>query len=258
MGQLIMYFDRIQFCFPLNWGGVKLLDAFQNEKKYAGIFSNHSSSSNVERATCPSGYEYLCPGTYYYCETECGEVCEYDIVINIDVGIETATAPTRTTNSASTEEPEEPETEIPEPPIFCNLTADKIKSSNYRDTAKKADPNTFAYEYESNSRMLIQKTLKDIKNNLTYYDVEHVFEAQIITNWLEHLPEEYHDKMCCSIMLNLNELKDIVNDETNLRFLSSEINNAKGQLFAGNKISDPQREIAVAYYLAMDDIYNAF
>ncbi|RHZ90250.1 hypothetical protein Glove_2g42 [Diversispora epigaea] len=64
--------------------------------------------------------------------------------------------------------------------------------------------------------------------------------------------------MCCSIMLNLNELKDIINDDTNLRFLSKEINNAKGQLFKGNKISDPQREIAVADYLAMDDVYDAF
>ncbi|CAG8547362.1 10165_t:CDS:2, partial [Diversispora eburnea] len=264
----------------LKWGGVKLFDAFQSEKKYARIFSNRSSSSNVERATCPPGYPYECPGTDYCCETVCGEVCEYGCCnpgnscckrgcclpgyLCLEDGYCCPPGYNSCGNGYCYEkdkicEPEEPEEpEIPEPSISCGLTADEIKSSNYRDTAKKADPNTFAYEYEPNSGMIIQKTLKDIEDNLSYYDADHVFEAQIITNWLGHLPEEYRDKMCCSIKLNLNELKDIVNDETNLRFLSKEINNAKGQLFAGNKISDPKREFAVSYYLAIDDVYNAF
>ncbi|RHZ90249.1 hypothetical protein Glove_2g43 [Diversispora epigaea] len=161
---------------PLKWGGVKLFDAFQSGKKYAGIFSNNSSSSNVERTICPLGYEYECLGTEYCCEKECGEVCEYGCC---EPGFSCCKKGCCSSDSLCLKDGyccppdynscgngyccEKDETCVgigycSESSISCGLTTDIIKSKTYRDTAKKADPNTKVYEYESDSGKLIQRT----------------------------------------------------------------------------------------------------
>lgn len=308
---------------PLKYGGAKIFDAFQDEKKYAVIFSNHSS--NVKRVTCPSGY-YECFGTGFCCEGECGAICKNgccepgqtccekaccapgsvcqedghcclpgynscgngycckkgsicgiggcSVITSETTSTSTSTRkttlstliptiPTRTTTptrTLSTEEPEETEQpeepEVPEQSISCGLTAKKIKGTTYRETAKNADPGTFAYGYYKGE--IVQTTLDVIKDSFDYFYADHVFDPQIIINWLKRLTVEVREKMCCSIMLDLNELTYIISNETNLRFLYKDIYNAKKELFMGNTISDREHEIAVSKYLAMEDVYNAF
>ncbi|CAG8558822.1 571_t:CDS:1 [Diversispora eburnea] len=49
-----------------------------------------------------------------------------------------------------------------------------------------------------------------------------------------------------------------MNNVTNIRYLSTEINGAEGIYFRGYTVKDPNLLNAVKDYLAMDDVYNAF
>lgn len=138
--------------------------------------------------------------------------------------------------------------------IPCFKTG-KIKASNYRENAE-GDPSAFAYEYDPNRGKIIQKAVSSIKN-LAAYQVDHVFEAQIITKYLGKSGQ----KLCLYFgpdFSYLEELKVIINDKGNLRFLSGPINNAKGQLFADNNVRDPKKINAVKEYLSMYDVIKAY
>lgn len=157
---------------PFKYRGVKIFDAFQNEKKYTAIFSNHSS--NDGKNTCQPRYNYRCPGTDLCYEVECGEICGHyccepdytcceqvcclpgnPCIENLyccppgycSMTVSATTLMSTPTQMLLTEEPEEPD--VLEPSISCSLTTKKIKDTTYRKTAKNADPGTFAYEYNS-------------------------------------------------------------------------------------------------------------
>ncbi|RIB27397.1 hypothetical protein C2G38_2061987 [Gigaspora rosea] len=153
---------------------------------------------------------------------------------------------------------------IPKPTSTC-LTAADIKTANYNDVATNADGNTPVYE--NNNGVMIKKNLNDIRteDNGQYkvdgnlYNADHVFEAQIIVNYLNGLEEEVRQKLCNSIMSNIDELKNIINNKNNLRFLSKEINKAKGVIFADKNMRKTAiYRDAVKDYLIMEDVYGAF
>jgi hypothetical protein len=272
---IVVTFSNLTFAdAPLKWKGDELFGVFHDGKSYFGIFSNYSSL--VERAVCPSGYSE-CPGTNICCPigqscisgnkcSECGPnpvvcdssqscclpgfkcckkgcckeglLCADDID---DIGI-------------CKEEEDTEEDTLP-----CSLSKTgkiKVHSDTYRATAELAP---FAYIYDPNETpTLTQKTL-DSTIDRNKVQADHVFEAQIVTKYFK----EDGRILCSHIASNssyIAELKKIINDVTNMRYLSPEINRVKGKYFKGDSVDseDPKLLKAVKDYLSIDDVYEAY
>ncbi|CAG8599098.1 9140_t:CDS:2, partial [Gigaspora margarita] len=255
----------------------------QVEKSHVGIFSNHTSLTERDEVSCEPGY-FLCSGTeccpmecmgggmcdtnhcrrpdYYCCEDGIGGSCPIGHICCMKKCCEIGQ--TCVNNQCVEKWTPTAVAPIPKPTSTC-LTAADIKTTNYKDVATNADGNTPVYV--NNNGIMTKKTLNDIRteNNGIFnvdgnlYNADHVFEAQIITNYLNSLEEEVRQKLCNGIMSNLDELKNIINNVNNLRFLSQENNNAKGVIFADKTMrKTAMYRDAVKDYLTMKDVYDAF
>ncbi|EXX69505.1 hypothetical protein RirG_095360 [Rhizophagus irregularis DAOM 197198w] len=265
---IIATFSNFTFAkVPLKWRREELFGALHG---YVGILSNHSSL--VERqAVCPFG-NFECPAKNGCCpigqtcasgdlcsdcgpnpvvcdNTHCCEpgfqcckkgCCKIGLICatDDDIGI---------CKEVDTEDSEEDT-------LPCGLTKTaKIKTKTYRNKAENA---SFAYIYDSTTGSLTQMILTDAINR-DEVQADHVFEAQTVIKYLKG----DGSKICSFITSNsayLDELKEIMNDEANIRYLSTIINRAKGTYFGGNNVDDTKVLNAVKEYLAIDDIYEAF
>ncbi|RGB33116.1 hypothetical protein C1646_762053 [Rhizophagus diaphanus] len=119
----------------------------------------------------------------------------------------------------------------------CSGLTKESKTSTYRNKTAKADGNTFVYVLDTITGKMKKDLLENIRTPASKpeYIVSNDFEA-------DHV-------------FVLKELKGIINDEINMRFLSKEINNGKGSIFSGrnSKFRDAVRE-----YLTMDDAFEAY
>ncbi|CAG8532829.1 5060_t:CDS:2 [Acaulospora morrowiae] len=134
------------------------------------------------------------------------------------------------------------------------------KVFKYRDIAKTNDDNTPAYDYDFDNKKLIITTLGKLTINgkiESKFDADHVFEAQILPNFLKSLGS-YGEKICNFILNSpdfLYKIQEIINHKSNLRFLIDRLNSGKGNIFQGNNYKERQ---GVKDYLSTDDAYNAY
>jgi len=141
----------------------------------------------------------------------------------------------------------------------CSDLNNKIKVANYRDIAKTNDDSTPAYDYDFDNKKLITTTLGQLKalKDMSNFDADHVFEAQILPNFLKSLGS-YGEKLCDFVLKSsdfLSKIQEIINDKSNLRFLIGGLNSGKGNIFQGNNYKERQ---GVKDYLSTDDAYDAY
>ncbi|GES73771.1 hypothetical protein GLOIN_2v50328 [Rhizophagus clarus] len=289
----ILTFSNFTFATaPLKLSGGKLFDVFQNETIYAdGIFSNHSTLEETV-FICPAGY-FQCQGTDKCCPEPCASICGGSLCCKsgylcckdgtgcCPIGYHCCGVYCCMLGQLCIEnnciEPYLPTSKPTIPPtpnpqkndIFSQLT--KKSKNEYRKIAANADGETPVYEYISttgSTSISDEKKLKDIRtfnyteNSFKVSDIfqaDHVFEAQILPNYLRSM-ENDGEKICNYILNNptvLGRLKDIINDESNLRFLTGIVNVYKGKIFRVHDATIEYRN-AVRDYLRMPDVYGAY
>jgi hypothetical protein len=259
---------------PLKWRRDELFDGLQDVKSYIMISSNHSSL--VERqANCQPAIS-SCSGTEGCCGPVCDSIrccppgtqccgigcCDNNgdiITCNGDSGgceEDLITDNADNDDDIACEEDDTEDSEEDKIPLSSCKTKKIKESSEY--CRKQADKAPYAYIYDSNSGILTQRTL-DSTINRAEVQADHVLEAQIITKYLKE--DEDGRKIAPYITLGssyYNELKEILNDETNIRYVTGEVNRAKAQYFSGNNVNSTVLNGGVKVYLNNTDTYYAF
>ncbi|PKC73459.1 hypothetical protein RhiirA1_388920 [Rhizophagus irregularis] len=288
---IIATFSNFTFATaPLKCRGNKLFDAFRGEKSFTAKITS-SNLTLEERAICPAG-TFGCSGTDKCCETICASTCGSSLCCSPNTYCCKNTigcCPLGTTCCGifccelgqvcqqnrcveafiPTSKPSTTKPPIPKPTLVsddCSGLTEKSKTSTYRNKTAKADGNTFVYILDPITGKMKTDLLENIRTPASKpgvyivsndLEADHVFEAQILPNYLKTLGQVGQTifKYIFDNPSVLEELKGIINDEINMRFLSKEVNNGKGSIFSGqnSKLRDAVRE-----YLTMDDAFEAY
>ncbi|CAB4375605.1 unnamed protein product [Rhizophagus irregularis] len=266
---IIATFSNFTFATaPLKCRGNKLFDAFRGEKSFTAKITS-SNSTLEERAICPAG-TFGCSGTDKCCKTICASTCGSSLCCSPNTYCCQVCQQNRCVEAfIPTSKPSTTKPPIPKPTLVsddCSGLTEKSKTSTYRNKTAKADGNTFVYILDPITGKMMTDLLENIRTPASKpgvyivsndLEADHVFEAQILPNYLKTLGQ-VGQTICKYIFDNpsvLEELKGIINDEINMRFLSKEVNNGKGSIFSGqnSKLRDAVRE-----YLTMDDAFEAY
>ncbi|GBB88181.1 hypothetical protein RclHR1_14700003 [Rhizophagus clarus] len=276
---VIATFSNFTFAkVPLKWRRDELFGVLSYRKSYVGILSNYSSL--IERQdVCPPG-QLECPGLDYCCSPttcdscmECFQCCSEDYC---RTGLHCTTKTfdgfvcddvcsiSSYIYDSCDDAPEDSENDTLPNTYYSNVVAydDTTEDSTpickpgdlRRKCRNKAKQAPYAYIYDNGTvnQVNLSSTI-----NLEGLDADHVFEIQIVSRYLngdgiiiwsyiKSNPEEY-----------LDELKTIMNDVTNIRFVSEDINGAKGIYFSGKNVNQTLIKPLIDY-LKMNDTSEAF